>query len=242
MYKLENCNMTELKDMAIKMDLLPIKKNKSDIIKDITSAFEEYEEYKKEKLDKYKKQKQIGNEGKEGITYLVHGPRNKKFAMKTFRKTKSSGKLLQEFNLQKIASKNGIAPKVYDYDTVSKYIVMELMESHLIDYMKDKILSKDQQERIIEIFHILDKAKVYHNDANLYNYMMKGDQIYLIDYGFAREITDKLCKELNTTTPNYKLMTLGFVLKVIEMDLDRKNCKYIIRHIPKEERVKYGLS
>jgi serine/threonine protein kinase len=249
-FNLEKYSRTDLQKMAERMDL-PLKKNKLDLIKDISSAFKEYEEYKKEKIDRYKIGEQLGEKGKEGTTYLVTDMKNnKKYAMKTFRKAKSSSVLEREYEFQKKAHKCGISPKVYDYDTVSKYIVMEKMDSHLYDYILSKkgILKKEHQERIVEIFKKLDKIKVFHGDANILNYMIrKGGEdsdkleIKIIDFGFSKEINDRLIKKLGTENPNYDLMTIGFVLKLREMKVSEKSYKYLLKHISKENKEKYGL-
>ena len=105
---------------------ISISKKKDELVNDILNCFIEYEKYKKEKVDKFKRIKQIGNKGKEGTTYLVKTNGNKYFAMKTFKKTKSSCKLRLEAELQEMASKFGISPEVFEIDTVSKYIVIAI--------------------------------------------------------------------------------------------------------------------
>jgi len=242
-HNLEHYNFTELKKMAEKM-CLPIRRSKAEMIKDISTAFTEYEEYKKEKIDKYTKHKQLGEKGKEGITYFVTDSSGKRYAMKTFRKAKSSATLEREYTLQKKASKAGVAPRVYDYDTVSKYIVMEKMDRHLfVDANGSKTvdLTKSEQLRILEIFQKLDEVGVFHNDINILNFMVKKDQIYLIDYGFSKEITPKLCKTLRTDCPNCKLMTLGIVLKLKTNNAKSKSYKYLLRSISDEDKKSYGL-
>lgn len=263
--KLKSYSIGELRKLAEKMDLvtdLPKKK----LIEEIKIALDKYEEYKKEKLDKYLREQQLGKKGKEGTTFLVTNTENKKqYAMKTFRKTKSSNRLMKEYELQKKAAKIGVAPKVYDYDIVSKYIVMERMDRHLFEQLLDGdvkgensesisrdnkenkynfpdfTLSKKQQERILEIFNKLDKAGVYHNDANLTNYMIKNNKIYLIDYGLSKEITKKLCKSLNTDRPNYTFMSIGFVLKLKKFNVNKNCYKYVLAAIPKPIRKIYDL-
>jgi tRNA A-37 threonylcarbamoyl transferase component Bud32 len=184
----------ELKKMGEKMGL-NMRRSRESMIKELTKGFQKYEEYKKNKFDKYKKVSKLG-EGKEGKTYFVIDKKNKEYAMKTFKKTKSSDTLRTEYNLQKKASSVGVAPLVYDYDTIGKRILMEKMDEHLLDRIKEKkACVKSQQLRILDIFKKLDEVSVFHNDANLSNYMLKGDTIYLIDYGFAKEITPKLKKK-----------------------------------------------
>ena len=91
---------SELKSMALEMGL-PLRRSKTDLVKTISIAFSEYQEYKKAKIDKYKKLKQLGNSGKEGTTFLVITPEGNKYAMKTFKKQKSSSKLSKEAELQR---------------------------------------------------------------------------------------------------------------------------------------------
>ena len=230
--ELNNLNFNEIKDMAKNM-YLPSRRSKKEYINDIIEAFQEYEDYKRYKIDKYKKIRKLGNEGKEGITYLVKNRRGKEFAMKTFKKNKSSNTLLAEYNFQKIASKYGISPKVYEYDTVSKYIVMEKMNYHMYDTIKShngKLLIKYQRQ-IIDIFKKLDECKVFHGDSNILNYMLKDDKLYIIDFGFSKKITDKLCIKLNTKFPNLDIMTLGLILKLRELKCDPSSWKYLKKHI-----------
>ena len=231
-YNLEKYKLPELKKLAEKMGIVP-KRSRQEMIDNISAAFQEYEKYKKDKIDKYIKCKQLGQKGKEGITFLVTDKHGKEMAMKTFRKTKSSVTLKREYTLQKKAAKAGISPKVYDYDTVSKYIVMEKMEGHLHDLiLKQKgVLHKAQQHRIIEIFETLDNIGIFHNDANICNYMLKNGQIYIIDFGFAKEITPRLIKQIGTNKPNIKLMTIGFILKLKEMNVPEKSYSTLKKYI-----------
>jgi predicted Ser/Thr protein kinase len=241
-FRLEKYNLAELKKMAARMDL-PARRSKTEMIDDISKAFSEYEEYKKEKIDKYTRHKQLGEKGKEGTTYLVTDSRGKEYAMKTFRKGKSSSTLHKEYSLQKKAAKAEVAPRVHDYDTVGKWILMEKMDKHLYEKINEEkgVLHKKDQLRLLEIFEKLDQVGVYHNDANICNYMIKGDKIYLIDYGFAKEITPKLKKALGTDRPNGKLMLIGLVLKLKEMNVPEKSYKYLVRQIDKEDIMKFNL-
>ena len=240
-YKLEKYSLPELKKMALDMDL-QMRRSKGEMIKDITAAFKEYEEYKREKIDKYKRCEQLGEKGKEGTTFLVKDRNGREFAMKTFRREKSSSTLKREFLLQKKASRKNITPRAYEYDTVSKYIVMEKMDKHLYDEIKNKgVLCKKYQERILEIFDKLDQAGVFHGDANILNYMIKDGEVYIIDFGFSKEITPQVLKKLETSRPNYHLMTIGLILKLKELSLDEKSYKYLKKALPVEYLGKYKL-
>lgn len=239
---LEKNTFGDLKKMAKEMGLKS-RKSKSEYIEDVQQAFGEYENYKTSKVDKYTRINQLGNKGKEGTTYLVRDLNNRELAMKTFRKTKSSKTLKNEYILQKKASNAGVAPRVVEYDSVSKYIVMEKMDLHLTDVMKKQKgnLLRSQQHQIIDIFEKLDKAGVFHADSNILNYMIKAKKIYLIDYGFSKEITPRLCKKLGTDSPNIRMMTLGLVLKLIEMKCPPSAWKYLKKYISEEEIQRFGI-
>lgn len=232
---------TELKEMAKEMGL-KIRRSKAELIRDISQGFREYESYKKEKLDRYERLGQLGEKGKEGTTYLVES-KGKQYAMKTFRKQKSSTMLRKEAELQNMAAEIGVSPRVIDIDTVSKYIVMEKLDRHLYETLKKNggMMSQNVQRQIITIYKKLDRAGVFHGDANLLNYMFKGRQLYIIDFGMAKEITNKLVYKLGTTTPNLSIMTLGLVLKLKEIGSPRSSYSYLIKHLSEEQRSQFGL-
>jgi tRNA A-37 threonylcarbamoyl transferase component Bud32 len=240
--QLENYSYIELKNLAQNMDL-PIKRNKVGLIEEITTAFKEYETYKRTKIDKYQRFEQLGEKGKEGTTFLVRTKDGSEYAMKTFRKQKSSSNLCKEAELQKMAADVGASPNVIDIDTVSKYIVMEKMDKHLIDLINQQegCLSKQQQKQIISIYKKLDKAGVFHGDANLLNYMYKNNKLYIIDFGMAKEITTALIKKLGTETPNIQIMTLGLALKLREMKCPPQSYEYIINHLSHEQRLQFNF-
>jgi len=239
---LEETSFEDLKKMAKDMGLSS-HRSKSGYIKDIKRGFEEYEKYKHNKIDKYTRIRQLGNKGKEGVTYLVLDKKNREFAMKTFRNTKSSNTLKNEYILQKNAASVGIAPRVVEYDSISKYIVMEKMEFHLMEILSknNARLSRNYQYQILDIFEKLDKVKVFHGDSNILNYMIKNSKVYIIDFGFSREITDRLVKKLGTSTPNTDIMTLGLILKLKELNCDPFSWKYLIKKLSKKEVEKFQL-
>ena len=240
--QLNGLSYKELKEIALGMDI-KIPKKKEDLVLEMLKCFKEYEKYKNEKIDKYEKIKQLGNKGKEGITYLVKTKDGKEYAMKTFRKTKSSDRLKKEVELQKMASEFNISPKVIEIDTVSKYIVMEKMDQHLIDIMKkqDGTLTEIQQKQVIKIFKTLDKAKVFHGDCNILNYMYKKTKLYIIDFGMSQLINENMVKKLGIDTPNLTLMNLGFILKLKELKCPPSSYSYLITFVSDKDKSKYGL-
>jgi len=239
---LKKIKYDELKNIAKDMDI-EIPKSKDKLIESMIKCFEEYEKYKKDKIDKYEKIKQLGEKGKEGTTYLVKTSNGKEYAMKTFKKSKSSSKLKKEAKLQEIASEEGISPKIIEIDTVSKYIVMEKLDTHLLDVIKKqkKDITKSQQKQIISIFKGLDKAKVFHGDSNILNYMFKDKKLYIIDFGMSKEIDAKLIKKLGTCTPNLDLMNLGFILKLKELKCLESSYSHLLTYVNDTEKEKFNL-
>ena len=142
-----------------------------------------------------------------------------------------------------MAADHDIAPNVVDFDTVSKYIVMEKMDRHLVDVMKrrDGVLSQTLQKRIISIYRKLDEAGVFHGDANLMNYMFKGSQLYIIDFGMAREITTSLVNKLGTRKPNLQIMTLGLVLKLRELKAPSSSYSHLVKYLTDEQCFQFGI-
>ena len=163
--------------------------------------------------------------------------------MKTFRKQKSSEKLRQEVKLQQLASTADISPKIIDVDTVSKYIVMDKMDKHLVDVLNKQngILNRVQQKQLINIYKKLDDVGVFHSDANLLNYMFKGKQLYIIDFGMAKEITNQLVRKLGTTTPNLHIMTLGLILKLKELNCPETSYNYLSKFLSEEQKEKFNI-
>jgi len=227
------------KDLGIENEI-----NKTKLLIKIKECFKDYEKYKTEVKDKYEKIKQLGNKGKEGITYLVKDKKSgKEYAMKTFNKRKSIENIKKEGELQRIAGNAGISPNVIEIDLVSNNIVMEKLDEHLLDVMKRQNgdLTEIQQMQILNIFNKLDEINVFQGDSNILNYMLKGDQIYIIDFGMSKLIDNKLKKKLKEDRPNFTLMNLGFILKLKELNCPQSSYSYLIKYVNKENKIKYGL-
>lgn len=219
---------------------IPIRRSKDDLVSDILREFREYERYKREKIDRYTKYQQLGLAGKEGITLLVKTPEGKEYAMKMFKKGKSSEKLTREVNLQKLAADVDVAPRIIDVDTISKFIVMDKLDTHLYDLIKKQgTMTLAQQKQVIHIYKKLDKAGVFHGDANLLNYMYKGTRLYIIDFGNAKEITTGLIKKLGTNRPNVEIMTLGMACKLKDLGFPPDSYEYLLSHIPNDKVITF---
>jgi len=241
-FKIDNHTYNELKAMALEMGLPP-RRSKKELFSDIIAAMQEYESYKKDKIDRYERISQLGEKGKEGTTYLVRIRSGQEYAMKTFRKHKSSATLRKEAELQNMAASEGASPKVIGIDTVSKYIVMEKLDRHLYDIMKKNggDLTQNIQKQIITLYRKLDRAGVFHGDANLLNYMLKGRKLYIIDFGMAKEITISLVYKLGTSTPNMSIMTLGLVLKLRDMGSPSSSYSYLVKFLTEDQRSQFSI-
>jgi len=234
---------SELKAMAEEMEL-DKQRSTQGYIDVITQAFQLYEEYRKDKIDRYTKIEQLGEKGKEGVVYFVRdNHENRDCAMKCFRKGKSSATLKKEAQLQSQASKAGISPDIYDYDTVCrKYIVMEKMDNNLFNLLKKRKgkLSETHQKQMVAIFQKLDEIGIFHGDSSPLNFMIKGKKLYIIDYGFAKPINTALIKKYNSKSLNMKFMITGFILKMREIVPDVRY-EYLEQYMPKEDRKRFGL-
>ena len=192
---------------------------------------------------RYKSVVQLGEKGKEAKTFLVTDKFGSEYAMKMFRKNKSSNKLLEEVKLQRLCADARISPKIVDYDLDEKFVVMEKMDCHLFDKMKlnGGIVSEKHQIQLLGIFKKLDNAGVYQGDSNILNYMLRGDQLYIIDFGLAQLITPKLCKKLESNNPNSELMLLGFILKLKEIGCPIKSYNILKKSLSMERRLQFKI-
>tara|TARA_Y100000389_G_C17459578_1_gene520685 strand:- start:1544 stop:2299 length:756 start_codon:yes stop_codon:yes gene_type:complete len=241
--KLGDLKYQELKVIALDLDL-PIKRSKSELFNDIKKTFKDYENYRK-KIDRYIKLGKLGQKSKDSTTYLVTTNHQNEFAMKTFRKNKSSMKIKKEYDFQRSCYDAGISPKAIEIDIVSNFIVMEKLDRHLYDLILEQSneLTRSQQRQIINIYKKLDEIKIFHGDVNILNFMLdKNNKIYVIDFGESKEITNNLCKKLGTDTPNLQIMSLGLALKLKQLGLSCSSFDYLLKYIPEEQLIHFKKS
>ena len=174
------------------------------------------EEIKRTPDKKYIILEQLGVKGKEGTTFLVKNKKGELYAMKTFSKQKSENAIMREATHQKQVARHGLAPVVRDINTTHKYIVMDKLDKNLFDIVKKNNgnIPDAIQRKIVGLIKKMDETGVFHGDPNPANFMMKGNIMYMIDYGFSRDIDDKLVKKHQTNTPNSKFMIIGLILKL----------------------------
>jgi len=232
----EKIKFRELKNMANDIGLRS-RRSKDLLIQDIVELLDSYQNLN------YERYEQLGDKGKEGVTYLVRSPGRTKYAMKTFRKRKSSNTLRKEAELQRIASTVGVAPDVIDVNEEEKFIVMDKMNKHLFDVMKSQNgeLKVEQQKQIVRIFKKLDNVNVFHGDSNILNYMYKGSRLYIIDFGMSKKINDNLIKKLGTSTPNIDIGLLGFILKLKSLKCPQSSYSHLKTFISENERKRFLL-
>jgi tRNA A-37 threonylcarbamoyl transferase component Bud32 len=196
----------------------------------------------KDKTNKYLIDKKIGHQGKEGTIYKVKKEGGKKeYALKQFSKSKSSNNLEKEANFLKIAGNAEISPKMIEYNLDKKYIVMDLLDKSLFDILKENKgkISIEYQKRIIEICKLLDKLGIFHGDPSPLNFMEKDGKLYIIDFGFSKEINDDILQKVGKH-PNLKVIPLGFMVKIKEV-CNPKNFPELMKYISKEDKVQFGL-
>jgi RIO-like serine/threonine protein kinase len=227
--ELETFSTIRLKEII--QDLgLKNRKSRSDMINDI----------REERDERYEIGEQIGNSGKDAITYAVKLD-GKKYAMKTFKKRKSSAIIQKEVELQRLVADVNASPQVIDYDLERKYIVMTKLDRHLVDVTRPKFISTDHQKQLIKLYQKMDEVGVFHGDPNPLNYMIKGRKLYAIDFGMSKKINSALIKKLGSSKPNEEVMTLVMVLRFKELNYPVSSYSILIDSIPKEQRKQFGL-
>ena len=232
LHKLKNI----AKQMEIDKELRNFDKlNKKQFIKHIIHCFQKISQ------SDYKKICQIGNKGKDGVCYMINY-NSRKRVMKQFKKNKSSKNILLEYQLQKKASKHGISPRVYHIDIDNKCIIMEKMDQNLFEILRQNNgeLSENLQNYIVYLINKLDQIGIFHGDPNPSNFMIKDKKLYIIDYGFGRNIDQKLINKHNTKHINRKFMILGLLLQLKQL-FNQTNYHILKKHISNENIKKFQL-
>lgn len=132
-----------------------------------------------------------GKKGKEGTTF-----RAGQYAVKLFKPTKASAKIKKEAGLQSKAAEYGVAPKVHFYSEIQKFIVMDALEETIVERGRRDNWTELPPQYAAQLYALcnrLDAAKVVQNDGNPLNLMLdENGRMYIIDYGFAKKIDDKV--------------------------------------------------
>lgn len=222
----------QLKNIAEDFGIDSYKKSKPDLYQMILKHFsvEEREIQPTKRKCIYKKIKQIGRGGTDSTVYLTKKG-SKEYVMKTFHSNVKKADIKKEVQNQLLAK--GLSPEVIDFDYDDRYIIMEKMDTHVVDYItknKGKFPLK-HQKRLIELFTSLDNNGIYQSDPNILNYMLKDDKIFMIDFGMSKSINKSLIKKMGTNNPNMKYTLLSFICKLKEGNCDPKSYSHLIKYV-----------
>lgn len=138
--------------------------------------------------------RQLGQDGAQGVVSLVEFPNRLRAAMKQFKKTKSSARIQAEADFQQRAADAGIAPEIMHVDLDKKRIFMEPMQTRVVDVLRQE--HPQFRSDLHRIMQTLDDIGILHNDGNALNLMLNyQDELQIIDFGLAKEITDQVRKK-----------------------------------------------
>lgn len=144
--------------------------------------------------DDFEVLRQLGQDGAQGVVSLVEFPNGLRAAMKQFKSTKSSARIQVEADFQSRAADAGIAPEVMHIDLDKKRIFMEPMRARIVDVL-ERAHPKFRKD-LHGIMRTLDDIGILHNDGNALNLMLShDDELRILDFGLAKEITDKVRKK-----------------------------------------------
>lgn len=112
---------------------------------------------------------------------------------------------LEEATNQQKAAMLGVAPKVYGYNENSLQwcMTMEFLKDAVYDednkdsYLNTKVIPIHARQQLVALCHILDTNGICHNDLKPDNYRMRGDRLYIIDYGLSRDVGKKHNSNIN---------------------------------------------
>ena len=185
------------------------------------SKKQEKSELKEERLKSMELISKLGSHGKDAQVYSVLN-RNKKMAIKLFKKSKKIESIEQEIEFQKKIYKLGLCPKPYSMSSANKYISMqqigdgETLWNRIVKH-KGKMSVKEQKD-LIEILEILDYQNIFHGDVSASNFLFDSDdsdRLYIIDFGMSNNIDEKFLKK-NGKDANIKLGLTFFIVRVRE--------------------------
>ena len=248
--KLDKMKHPELKAVAEKLEMKQLYRYKKDELRqEIINKVREFEKFEERELGKYKRIEKMGNPGKDATTYLVSDNKtNKKYALKQYRKNKSTKNILKEVEFQKKAATYGISPKIIDISEYYKFTVMDKLDVSLFELLKETKgkLSEELQQNIIDIVYVLDKIKIFHADPNPGNFMIKKgkrDKMYIIDFGFSRDIDSKVVRKYGTEKVNQKFMIVGLLLKIKEIcgNINLNRYKVLKKHLSPQDKELFSL-
>ena len=240
---LQEKHVSDIQNYLKELGIVLQTRKKQELIKQLTRAIRKYEKYKAKYDIRYTKIKQLGEPGVDGTTFLVLTVEKQSLAMKTFRDTKSAADIKKEAQLQRKAASVGIAPSIFEVNTVLNFIVMDKMDKHLVDVIREQggEVTKRQQSDILRIYRKLDECKVFHNDSNIQNYMYRENKLFIIDFGISKDIDNTLRKKLKTDKPNMTIMLIALIMKFKEMNCSPSSYSHLLKFVSISNKQKFNL-
>jgi len=179
---------------------------------------------------KYVRGTRLGADGRHGKVFAVEplGKGRPCLAMKQFRRNYNVGKLRQEYELQADAACFGLSPKVVDCRQGDRQIIMHRLGANLYDELRASggRMSVRRQRQMYRIFRELDAHGIAHGDPNPLNFMLDGQgSMYIIDFGMASRVP-------KGGRQNRERMTLGMVLRLLEIFPDAPPPRYLLQRLP----------
>lgn len=112
---------------------------------------------------------------------------------------------IKEATNQQKAAMLGVAPKVYGYNENSLQwcMTMEFLKDAVYDednkdsYLNTKVIPIHARQQLVALCHILDTNGICHKDLKPDNYRMRGNRLYIIDYGLSKDVGKKHYTNMN---------------------------------------------
>ena len=113
--------------------------------------------------------------------------------------------LLKEINIQMMASKIGISPKIYEAykcDTGVGFIMETLPGDTYKQFLWSGALSNNYKineymDKLLKVVEKMHDKRIFHNDLHMNNVMINNDDIKIIDFGRSYHLKDNVPKEFD---------------------------------------------
>ena len=111
--------------------------------------------------------------------------------------------LLREVQLQQIAAKEGIAPKIYGYNENLRQwcIAMEYLNQSVDDenkkYLDVNKVPVHARLQLVALCYKLDQLGIQHNDLKPNNYRIRNNRLYLVDFGKSKQFQGQIYSNMS---------------------------------------------